>query len=98
MIGEKSIIFVPKSNIVKQSLEGRPCEWRNAGCLKRRCIGQVNVGSSGIDNHNPALQVATRIIYIYIYIYIVPKFVAVHVGLQNCSYNQFTTLSLYVFM
>jgi len=27
-----------------------------------------------------------------------PKFVAVHVGLQNCCYNQFTTLSLHVFM
>jgi len=37
-------------------------------------------------------------IYIYIYRFIAPKFVAVHVELQNCCYNQFTTLSLHVFM
>jgi hypothetical protein len=38
-------------------------------------------------------------IYTYIYIYIrfiVPKFVEVHVGLQNCSYNEFITSSLHV--
>ena len=36
--------------------------------------------------------------FIYIQLFIAPKFAEVHVGLQNCSYNQFTTLSLYVFM
>jgi len=30
--------------------------------------------------------------------FIAPIFMEVHVGLQNCSYNQFTTLSLRVFM
>jgi len=36
----------------------------------------------------------TSYIYIYIYRFIAQKFIEVHVGLQNCSYNQSTTLSL----
>jgi uncharacterized protein YqgC (DUF456 family) len=34
----------------------------------------------------------------YIYRFIAPKFVVVNVGFQNCSYNQFTTLLLHVFI
>ena len=32
------------------------------------------------------------------YRFIAPRYMEVHVGLQSCSYNQFTTLSLQVFM